>query len=252
MVDGLRPCIPGGTGSTCRSCPRREMYPCGTCYPCPGGEDHLKRRRRLRRIVPSPPVPPLLGCRHCPRRQTEFFSFASAAWVQTRGCKGRSPLHKKTKNSPFPPGRGAGGMGEKRKLKAGQGGNPNRQLPPSGTTAARSASAARVQCRGAGGGSPRRNKVIFSPFPGGEGGRGDGGKKASKRRGGQATKKASRPCGHHSGKVCKCRRRFSAGVPGASPPAPLRTPDWQRQPATEKKTPPPETTGGGVREKTIS
>ena len=46
---------------------------------------------------------------------------------------------------------------------------------------------------------------------------------------------------------------FSAGVPGAKlPPAPLRVPDWQRQPATEKKTPPPETTGGGVREKSIS
>ena len=137
MVDGLRPCIPGGTGSTCRSCPRREMYPCGTCYPCPGGEDHLKRRRRLRRIVPSPPVPPLLGCRHCPRRQTEFFSFASAAWVQTRGCKGRSPLHKKTKK--LPPSRregGQGGWGKKIKLKAGQGGNPNRQPPLSGTTAA--------------------------------------------------------------------------------------------------------------------
>ena len=31
----------------------------GTCYPSPGGEDHLKRRSS------SPPVPPLLGCRHC-------------------------------------------------------------------------------------------------------------------------------------------------------------------------------------------
>ena len=42
------------------------LNPGGTGYPRPGGEDHLKRRRRLRRIVPSPPVPPLLGCRHCP------------------------------------------------------------------------------------------------------------------------------------------------------------------------------------------
>ena len=41
------------------------LNPGGTGYPRPGGEDHLKRRRRLRRIVPSPPVPPLLGCRHC-------------------------------------------------------------------------------------------------------------------------------------------------------------------------------------------
>ena len=69
---GFAPCIPGAE-------PRRhwfalplwclqeggELNPGGTCYSCPGGEDHLKRRRRLRRIVPSPPVPPLLGCRHC-------------------------------------------------------------------------------------------------------------------------------------------------------------------------------------------
>ena len=34
--------------------------PSGTGSPCPGGEDHLKRRSS------SPPVPPLLGCRHCP------------------------------------------------------------------------------------------------------------------------------------------------------------------------------------------
>ncbi len=40
-------CIPG-------------LNPGGTGYPCPGGEDHLKRRSS------SPPVPPLLGCRHCP------------------------------------------------------------------------------------------------------------------------------------------------------------------------------------------
>ncbi len=46
-------------------CLKGGYSPCGTCSPCPGGEDHLKRRRRLRRIVPSPPVPPLLGWRHC-------------------------------------------------------------------------------------------------------------------------------------------------------------------------------------------
>ena len=37
-----------------------------------------------------------------------------------RGCKGRSPLHKKTKNLPLPRrGRGLGGWGQKIKLKAG-------------------------------------------------------------------------------------------------------------------------------------
>ena len=54
-----------GTGLTCRCRIRRGLKPGGTGSLCPGGEDHLKRRRRLRRIVPSPPVPPLLGCRHC-------------------------------------------------------------------------------------------------------------------------------------------------------------------------------------------
>ena len=48
------------------------LNPRGTCSPCPGGEDHLKRRRRLRRIVPSPPIPPLLGCRHCPWKGGSF------------------------------------------------------------------------------------------------------------------------------------------------------------------------------------
>ena len=43
---------------------------------------------------------------------------ASAARVQSRGCKGRSPLHKKTKNLPLPHGgralceRGSGGWGK--------------------------------------------------------------------------------------------------------------------------------------------
>ena len=59
VVGGGERCSPCGTGSTCR-CEKLNgggLPPRGTCYPCPGGEDHLKRRRRLRRIVPSPPVP---------------------------------------------------------------------------------------------------------------------------------------------------------------------------------------------------
>ena len=43
----------------CRRRTRRGLNPCGTGSLCPGGEDHLKRRSS------SPPVPPLLGCRHC-------------------------------------------------------------------------------------------------------------------------------------------------------------------------------------------
>ena len=53
--------------------------------------------------------------------------------IQPRGCKGRSPLHKKTKNLPLPAGKGGvGGWGQESKLKAGLvGGCPLR--PPPGT-----------------------------------------------------------------------------------------------------------------------
>lgn len=61
------------------------LNPSGTCSPCPGGEDHLKRRRRLRRIVPSPPVPPLLGYRHCPQKGV-FYRFC--AETQAPRCAG--------------------------------------------------------------------------------------------------------------------------------------------------------------------
>ena len=44
-----------------------------------------------------------------------FAPFPSAARVQARGCKGRSPLHKITLVSPFPGGEGGrGGWGQKK------------------------------------------------------------------------------------------------------------------------------------------
>ena len=50
----------------------------------------------------------------------EWFAPAPcAAWVQPQGCKGRSPLHKKTLNPPFPVGEGGRGDGAEIKLKAG-------------------------------------------------------------------------------------------------------------------------------------
>ena len=163
--------VPGGAGFA----PGGGLNPGGTCYPCPGGEDHLKRRRRLRRIVPSPPVPPLLGCRHClpvprlnchapagyrnatpapsrkgqsPTPGTRLAGSVSAARAQSRGCKGRSPLHEITLVSPFPAGEersasaGWGDRGQTNKLKAGATGNQKGKPPPSGTTAAGIASAA--------------------------------------------------------------------------------------------------------------
>ena len=87
--------------------------------------------------------------------------FCGELWVQLRGCKGRSPLHKKTKSLPLPAGKSAlrarvGGMGATKQAK-GRGsrrqrrqaplrtpqrhGQPatSRVSPPADTTAARSA-----------------------------------------------------------------------------------------------------------------
>ena len=56
--------------------------------------------------------------------------------AQARGCKGRSPLHKKTKNLPLPAGKGAGGMGAEKQTKGRVGGRQRKQatrwhwLPP--------------------------------------------------------------------------------------------------------------------------
>ena len=176
---------PGGTGST-----------------CPGGEDHLKRRSS------SPPVPPLLGCRHCSPVPRPNRHAPAGYWNATS-----TPLRK-------------------------------RQSPTSGTCLADSISAARVPPRGCKGRSPLHKKTKKFPPSRREGGRGDGGKKQAKGRVGRQPQPPSPPSGTTAAGL--------SGTAGASPLAPLRVPDWQRQPATEKKTPPPETTGGGVREKTIS
>ena len=178
--------------------------PSGTGSPCPGGEDHLKRRRRLRRIVPSPPVPPLLGCRHCSPEPHPNRNVPAGCVVRPlpprrpgtsplqgfclgRGCKcrlrlspgdarGEAPCIKITLVSPFPPGRGSGGWGQKRKPKAGLAGKQESKPPPNAGLAGRASAASRSApgCRGR---SPRRNKVKVSPFPAGEGGRGDRGQK---------------------------------------------------------------------------
>ena len=132
---GFAPCIPGAEpGRHLLSLPlwktQRGLAPRGTGSPCPGGEDHLKRRRRLRRIVPLPRSP---------------FSLAT-------GTAHREPL---------PVGFAA-----------------NREFLPPGTYMAGSVSAASGLTPGCRGRSPRRNKLKIPPSRW-EGGRGDGGKKAS-------------------------------------------------------------------------
>ena len=67
--------------------------------------------------------------RQAPPSGTTAAGIARAARVQPRGCKGRSPLHEITLVSPFPPGRGLGGWGQKSKLKARQAGNKEGKPP---------------------------------------------------------------------------------------------------------------------------
>ena len=106
------------------------LNPRGTCSPSPGGEDHLKRRSS------SPPVPPLLGCRHC-SYGTPFFRLGGEPWVQPRGCRGRSPRRNKLISPPLPTGEGGrGDRGQERKLKAGAAGDKEGK-PPAGNHSGR-------------------------------------------------------------------------------------------------------------------
>ena len=83
--------------------------------------------------------------------------------------------------------------------------------PPAGACLARSVSAANGLMQGCLGRSPRRNKLLVSPFPTGEGGRGDGGRIKTKGRAG--------------------RRQARQATPAV--------PERQGQPATSRASPPP-------------
>ena len=110
---------------------------------------------------------------------------ARVARVQPRGCKGRSPLHKKTKNLPLPRrGRGWGDRGRKTLIQQENPASktavpplvwaslpvpvPRWASPPPGNANAGSARAARIQPRGCKGRSPLHEITLDSPFPFGE------------------------------------------------------------------------------------
>ena len=76
------------------------------------------------------------------RREPLSLRFCGKPRVQPRGCKGRSPLHKKTISLPLPAGKGVGGMGAEKQTKGRVRRAAKQASPPPGTTAARSASAA--------------------------------------------------------------------------------------------------------------
>ena len=60
-------------------------------------------------LPPGPPSPWLPALSPVNKQEPLVVQVPSLA--QARGCKGRSPLHKKTKNLPLPAGKGAGGIG---------------------------------------------------------------------------------------------------------------------------------------------
>ena len=110
-----------------------------------------------------------------------FAPFPSAARVQARGCKGRSPLHENNLNLPLPRrGRGAGGWGQQSKLKAGATGGKEGK-PPAGYSGGKVSRHRR--------GKPRRVRDYATP---------------SQCRPGSAA-------GLLHGKGCTCRKRFNAG-----------------------------------------
>ena len=94
----------------------------------PFGEGGQKQSQRQGRQAAKQSRPPPLGAWFAP--------CPSAARVQPRGCKGRSPLHKITLSPPLPAGKGAGGMGAEKQSKGrvGRRQSSHAPLPPPETT----------------------------------------------------------------------------------------------------------------------
>ena len=107
------------------------------------GRDSRRQRRQAPLQIPEWHGQPATSRASPP--PGEWFALApGAAWVQPRGCKGRSPLHKKTKSLPLPAGKSAlrarvGGMGATKQAKGRDSRRQRRQATPADTTAARSA-----------------------------------------------------------------------------------------------------------------
>ena len=200
---------PGGTGST-----------------CPGGEDHLKRRSSSPPVPPSPWLPALPIERRFYRFCAELAKPKAqppAGHLYGRNCKCRRRFNAGVPGAEplASPRLNPRGTSYPRRLRPRRGGG----VPPRGTCTAGTVSAANGLMQGCRGRSPRRNKLIVSPFPAGEGGRGDRGQNQSKRQGRQATKKASPPFGHRKPppthhvtpqkkRQKKARNHASAPIPG--------------------------------------
>ena len=180
--------FPSGEGGELKFSYARGFAP---CIPAPEPGRHWGRGRivhpaeGVRSLSPAAPAFSLLSCLHPP---TPFP--AGRGRIIVFLCKGLRPLHPQgwagrgtctTKGFCLFTGGGSAGS-------QGEGGPGEMELSVADATAAFEMvlspgagreSAARVQPQGCRGRSPRRNKLIVSPFPAGEGGWGDRGQKQS-------------------------------------------------------------------------
>ena len=135
---------PGGTGCPCHCGARRGGEPpAALAVPAaavpegrraPGRHLHTLPRGRgpsqtPKFLSPGPPSPWLPALHPVNKQKPLVVQVPRPA--KPWGCKGRSPLHKKTKNLPLPAGKGGGGMGAESKLKAAGAGD-KQGAPPSG------------------------------------------------------------------------------------------------------------------------
>ena len=127
-------------------------------------------------------------------------------------ARGGAPCIRKLKISPFPGGEGGGGMGAENQAKGRSGRRQRGHVPPPGTAKRRSS-----QCRvpstpgDARGEAPCIRKLKVSPFPGGEGGWGDGAVNQAKGRVGGRQERQAPP-------VDSGMARSAGDQPGKPPP----------------------------------
>ena len=122
-----------------------------------------------------------------------------AAGGSVQGCRGRSPRRNKLWGSPFPPGRGSGGWGQKSRLMVG------------------AVSAAGGLMAGMQGAKPLAQNNLGLPLPLRGRGQGDGGNKPMMRQVQPATSRASRPPGTGTAGAVRAAGGSVQGCRGRSP-----------------------------------
>ena len=101
----------GGRGDGGRKASQKQGWQATRKARPPPGNGKARSASKAENSFKSPPAHP------CPLRALAPQVQPMPLPAQPRGCKGRSPLHKKTKNPPLPAGKGVGGMGAEKQAK---------------------------------------------------------------------------------------------------------------------------------------